>query len=101
MRGMSKFALLGWLLAAVMWLYLALVIVPTASANVPEERPQARLLLEIKGEQLRIFEYETKWLRCHIAIIDVRVIGSQLSHTCVIKDAPTFKASQPFEVPLR
>ncbi len=70
---------LGWLLVAVMFAFLSLVTVPAARSQ------EATLLLEIEDEKLRIFEYETPRLLCHISIIDVKMIGSQASVTCVRK----------------
>lgn len=82
MRRPSDFTLLGWILVALMLLFMATVVVPQAKAQTAS----ARLILKIESEKLRIFEYETRWLRCHVSIIDVRMIGSQAAITCVRKD---------------
>jgi len=84
-RRPSTFSVISWILVFVMALYVSLVIVPDAQASTPP-KPRARLLLEIRDERLRVFEYETDKLMCHISVIDVKMIGSQASITCVRKD---------------
>lgn len=80
-----KFNFLCWILAAVMFMYLSLVIVPEAKAG---PSPRAELILEIADERLRIFEYETERMLCHISVVDVKMIGSQITNTCVLKEKP-------------
>jgi hypothetical protein len=96
----NSFTLLGWILAIVMFLFLSLVIVPKASGNDWTRPPRARLLFEIKDERVRIFEYETPRMLCHLSIIDVKMIGSQASVSCVRKDVPKYRSTSPFQVPL-
>jgi len=83
-RPSSNFTILGWVLFVVMVLYVALITIPSARADEPT--PRAKLILEIRDEKLRIFEYETSRLLCHVSIVDVKMIGSQVSVTCVRKD---------------
>ena len=97
----SNFTVLAWILAFVMMIYLAVIVVPAAQAGNHLEKPRARLILEIKDEKLRIFEYETPRMLCHISVMDVSMIGSQATLTCVRKDAPTYRDSLPIEIPLR
>lgn len=98
MRRPSQFTILGWILAIVMFAFLALIVVPKAQA---QEKPRARLLLEIKDEKLRIFEYETPRVLCHFAIVDVKMIGSQGTLTCVKKDVKAYRSRKFIEIPLR
>jgi len=58
----------------------------SATATEPSARYKAELILEIRDEKLRIFQYETRELLCHISIIDVQMIGAQASVSCVRKD---------------
>lgn len=64
------------------------VSIPALSAVTaePPARYKAELILEIRDEKLRIFQYETRELLCHISIIDVQMIGAQASVSCVRKD---------------
>jgi hypothetical protein len=84
-----------------MFLFLSLVIVPSAKGNDWTQPPRARLLFEIKDESARVFEYETPRVLCHISIVDVKMIGSQAAISCVRKDVPKYRDAKPFHVPLR
>jgi len=88
----DTFTLLGWILVFLMLAFLSLVVIPEAEAQ------EARLLLEIESESLRIFEYETPRMLCHVSIVDVKMIGSQASVTCVRKYVPKYTAPKPFHV---
>jgi hypothetical protein len=85
-RPSRNFNFMGWVLVVLMALYFMLIIVP--KANGEEPRPKARLLLEIKEEHVRIFEYETPRMLCHVTIITVRMVGAQVTSTCVRKYDP-------------
>ena len=76
------FDALCWTLVAAMAIYVLLIVVPGAKAGTP---PSADLLVEIEGADLRVFEYETASLICHVAIMEVRMIGAQAAVTCVLK----------------
>ena len=94
------FGALAWALVIVMFLFLSLVIVPEADGSDWLRAPRARLLLEIKDESVRVFEYETPRVLCHISIVDVKMIGSQASISCVRKDVPKYREAEPLQVPL-
>ena len=84
-----------------MTLYVALLVVPPAQAGDWTRPPRARMIFEIKKERVRIFEYETPRLLCHLSVIDVKMIGSQASISCVRKDVPKYRDTDPIQVPLR
>ena len=83
-RSSTAFTVVGWLLALVMALYILLIVVPKADAREP--KVEAELLLEIKDEKLKIFQFETSRILCEVVVIEVRMIGSQAAMTCVLKD---------------
>jgi len=80
LRPPSAFTIIGWTLTLVMFLYVMLIIVPDARANTPA---QPRLVLELEDEDVKILEYETPLMICHLAVAEVSMIGTQIVLTCV------------------
>lgn len=78
------YSMLTIVLVVVMFMFFALIILPDAKA---EGKPfAAHLILQIEDEELRIYEYETPRMLCHVSIIDVKMIGAQASVSCALKN---------------
>ena len=89
---------LGAVLSALLFIYTALIMASQAHAEGPPKY-KVKLILEIRDEKLRIFEYETPLMRCHVSIIDVKMIGSQASVSCVRNDE-AYRRDLPLTIPV-
>lgn len=101
MRRPDSVTILGWILVFILALYFFLITVPNAEASRPKEEPRGELVFEMKNHELRVFLYQDDTVRCYVSVVNVSMIGLQTAISCVRKDAPTYKESLPFEVPLR
>lgn len=76
-----------WLVIGALWLVILGAYAYVGFAKQPRpSKYEAELILEIRDEKLRIFQYETPTMICHISIIDVQMIGAQASVSCVAKN---------------